>query len=126
MPIFDIFKREATLRGEVLLRDLPPHKMYCVSVTFFPVASANSPVPFDGDPPIDNWTNGVWVKETDEPDDKPLHFCVERTAGHYYLGISAIVFLDRNGEWFAQVERFLPMTSPCEIPAGGEQQFCCQ
>jgi len=123
MTILSIFKRKGTLKGEVLLRGLPPHKMYCVTVILFPVASASSPVPFDGDPPTDSWTDEVSVKETDEPDDKPLYFCVERTAGHYYLGVSAIAFLERNGEWFAQVERFFPMTSPCEIPAGGEQQI---
>jgi len=97
--------------------------MYCVTVNLFPVESASSPAMSDGDQRTGTSTDEVSVKETDEPDDKPLRFCVERAAGHYYLVVSAIAFLERNGQMFAQVERFSPMTSPCEIPAGGEQQI---
>ncbi len=123
MAIFDIFKKKGTLTGEVVLRGLPPHKMYSVTVTFFPVASAAAPAPFDGDPPTDRWTDTSSVKEAEEPDDKPLRFSFQRTAGHYYLGVSVIAFLERDGKMFAQVERFFPMTRPCEIRAGGEQQI---
>jgi len=121
MAIFDIFKRKGTLGGEVVLHGLPPHKMYSVTVTFFPVASAASPAPFDGDPPTDSWTDTDSVKEAEERDDKPLRFSFQRVAGFYYLGVSVIAYLERDGKMFAQVERFFPMTSPCEILAGGEQ-----
>lgn len=122
MGIFDIFKRKGTLKGEVVLRGLPPHKMYSVSVTFFPVTSAASPPPFGGDPPPERWTDDSSVKEAEEPDDKPLHFSFERVAGFYYLGVSVIAYLERDGKMFAQVEQFFPMSRPCEIRAGSEQQ----
>ncbi len=122
MAIFDIFKRKGTLTGEVLLRGLPPHKMYSVTVTFFSVTSASSPRPFAGDPPTDEWTDTASVKEAGEPDDKPLRFCFQRAVGHYYLGVGVIAFLERGGKMFAQVERFFPMTRPCKIQSGGEQQ----
>jgi hypothetical protein len=122
MAIFNIFKKKGTLTGEVLLRGLPPHKMYSVTVTFFPVSSAASPPPFDADPPADRWTDTVSVRETEEPDDKPLRFSFQRATGHYYLGVGVIAFLERGGKMFAQVERFFPMTRPCQIQAGVEQQ----
>jgi len=63
------------------------------------------------------------VKEAEEPDDKQLRFSFQRPTSHYYLGVSVIAFLERDGKMFAQVERFFPMTRPCEIRAGGEQQI---
>jgi hypothetical protein len=123
MAIFDIFKKKGILTGDVLLYGLPPHKMYRVTLTFFPVGSASSPPPFDGNPPADKWTDTASVKETEEPDDKPLRFRCERTAGYYYLGVGVIAFLERGGKMFAQVERFFPMTQPCEIQGGREQQI---
>jgi hypothetical protein len=97
--------------------------MYSVTVTFFPVASASSPPPFDGDPPTSAWTDTDSVKEAEEPDEKPLRFSFQRTAGHYYLGVGVIAYLERGGKMFAQVERFFPMTQSCEIRPGGEQQI---
>lgn len=123
MAIFNIFKKKGALTGDVLLRGLPPQKMFSVTVTFFPVGSASSPPPFDGDPPTDKWTDTASVKEAEEPDDKPLRFRCERAAGYYYLGVGVIAFLERDGKMFAQVERFFPMNRPCEIQAGGEQQI---
>ena len=123
MAIFDIFKRKGTLKGEVVLHGLPQHKMYSVTVTFFSVASADSPPPFAGDPQPERWTDDGSVKEADEPDDKPLHFAIQRATGFYYLGVGVIAYLERDGRMFAQVERFFPMTRPCEIRAGGEQQI---
>jgi len=122
MAIFDIFKNKGAIVGDVLLRGLPAHKMYSVTLTFFPVGSASSPPPFDGDPPTDRWRDTASVKESEEPDDKPLYFRLERTAGYYYLGISVIAYLVRDGKMFAWVERFFPMSQPCEIRSGGEQQ----
>lgn len=123
MAIFDIFKRKGTLNGEVLLKGLPSHEKYRVTITFFPVASASSPAPFDGDPPADAWVDTMTVKDTEEPDDKPLRFSFEHAAGYYYLDVGVIAFLRRDGKMFAQVERFFPMARPCEIPAGVEQQI---
>jgi hypothetical protein len=122
MAIFDIFKRKGTVAGEVLLHGLPPHKMYSVSVTFFPVSSASSPPPFDADPPVDRWTDTASIKKAEESDDKPLHFSFQRAAGHYYLGVGIIAYLERGGRMFAQVERFFPMTHSCHIQSRVEQQ----
>lgn len=122
MAIFNIFKKKGTVTGEILLHGLPPHKMYSVSVTLFPVNSASSQPPFEAAPPTDKWTDTEPVKEAEESDDKPLHFSFQRAVGHYYLGVSVIAFLERNGKMFAQVERFFPMSRPCEIQTGREQQ----
>jgi hypothetical protein len=121
MAIFDIFKKKGTVGGEVVLRGLPPHKMYSVTVTFFPVSSISSPPPFNADPPVDKWTDTSSVKEAEESDDKPLRFSFQRAAGYYYLGVGVIAFLERGGKMFAQVERFFPMSRPCKIQAGGEE-----
>lgn len=123
MNIFANSSLKGRLTGEVVLRGLPAHKMYCVTVAFFPVTSASSPAPFDGDTPTNKWTDTANVKETEEPDNKPLCFSFERAVGFYYLGVKVIAFIERNGKMFAQVERFFPMTHPCEIPAKDEQQI---
>ena len=122
MSIFDVFKGKGTLTGEVVLHGLPPHKMYSVSVTFFAVTSAASPPPFNGDPPTDKWTDTSPIKKAEDPDSKPLRFSAQRTAGHYYLGVSVIAFIERGGKMFAQVERFFPLTRPCQVQAESEQQ----
>jgi len=123
MAILDIFKRKGTIAGEVLVHGLPPHKRYCVNVTFFSVSSASSPPPFDADPPADKWIDTESVKEVEESDDKPLRFSFQRAGGYYYLGVGVIAFLERGGDMFAQVERFFPMSRPCQIQPGGEQQI---
>lgn len=123
MTILNIFRRKGTIAGEILLHGLPSHKMYCLSVTFFPVSSDASPPPFDADPPVDSWIDTEWVKEVEEPDDKPLRFSFQRAAGYYYLGVGVIIFLERDGQRFAQVERFFPMSRPCQIQSGVQKQL---
>jgi len=122
MAIFDIFKKKGAIAGEIVLRGLPPHKSYSASVTFFPVASATSPAPFNGDPPVHAWTNTESVKEESEPDDKPLHFRFQRASGFYFLGVGVIAYLERGGKMFAQVERFFPMIRPSRVQAGIEER----
>ena len=68
-------------------------------------------------------TDTASVKEAEEPDDNHLRFSFQCTAGHYYLGVGVIVYFERDGKMFAQVERFFPMTAPCEVRGGGEQQI---
>ena|ERR1019366_233477 len=115
-------KRKGTLAGEILLHGLPPHEKYCVMLGFFPVALASSAPPFDINPRANQWLDTATVKEPEEPDDKPLRFRFQRASGYYYLRVSVIAFLRRDGKMYAQVERFFPMTRPCEIRAGVEQQ----
>src|SRR5258707_2847600 len=121
MGILDMFRRKGSVAGMVVLRGLPPHRMYSVSVTLFKVASAAAPPPFGGNPPTDQYRDVASVKEADEPDDKPLRFQVHRSAGFYYLAVGVIAYLERDGKMFAQVERFFPMTHPCQIQAEAEQ-----
>ena len=123
MSFLNLFRKKGTLIGQIVLRGLPPHKMYSTSMTFFRVSSATSPPPFDGDPPANEWTTADSVKEADEPDDKPLRFCLQKGAGFYYIGIGVIAYMERGGKMFAQVERFFPMVTPCQIQPGIEQQF---
>jgi hypothetical protein len=118
MGIFSLFKQKGIVAGEVVLRGVPQHEMYSVSLGLFRVSSAESPVLTDSTTPAGEWTDNQSVKESQEPDDKPLRFRFERPAGFYYLAISAIVYMRRNGKMFAQVERFFPMTQPCSITAG--------
>jgi hypothetical protein len=70
MAIFKIFKQKGTLAEDVVVHGLPAHKFYSVTVTFFPVRSASSPPPFDGDPPVHKWSDSdtASVKEATEPD----------------------------------------------------------
>ena len=114
------FKKNGSIAGLVVVYGLPPHKLYSVSVTFFPVASASTPPPFAGDPPVDQYIDEESVKEAEEPDDKSLQFRFQRPEGFYYLAVGIIAFLERNGKMFAQVERFFPMTRPCQIQSGVE------
>ncbi len=123
MAILDIFRKKGALAGVVVLHGLPPRKMYSVSVTLFRVAEATSPPPFDGDPPANKWSDTERVKEADDPDDKRLCFCLNRTSGFYYLGIGVIAYLERNGQMFAQVERLFPLTKPCQIRPSIQEQI---
>jgi hypothetical protein len=123
MAIFDVFKRKGTINGEIVLHGLPAHKMFNVTVTFFSVDTNSTPPPFNGDPPVESWTDTSSVKETEDPDDKPLRFSVRHVTGHYYIGVSVIAFIERDGKMFAQVERFFPMTQACEITAGARREI---
>jgi hypothetical protein len=42
-----------TLSGQIAIGNLPPHFGLSISLAFFPVADADSPKPFDGDPPVE-------------------------------------------------------------------------
>ena len=116
MVFFDFLKKKGAVNGVVVIHGLPTHEMYSVSLTAFKVASAESPPPFNGDPPIEEWENSDYsVKEAEEPDDKPLHFSFETSPGFYYFGVGVIAFISKNDKMFAQVERFFPMTQPIHI-----------
>jgi hypothetical protein len=121
MTILGTFRKKGWIDGTVVVHGLPPHKMYCVSVTFFPVSSSSAPPPFGGNPPANQYVDDESVKEADEPDDKLLRFRVQRPVGYYYLAVGVIAYLERDGKMFAQVERFFPMTRPCQIQLASDQ-----
>src|ERR1051326_556769 len=122
MGILNIFRKKGWVTGMVVVHGLPPHKMYSLSLTFFQVGSAAAPPPFGGDPPADRYVDDESVKEAYEPDNKPLRFRAQRPVGFYYLAVGVIAYLERDGKMFAQVERFFPMSRPCQIQSGVEQQ----
>lgn len=122
MAPLDIFRRKGLLTGRVVVRGLPSLKMYSVSLAFFPVSNAASAPPFDGDPAADHYTDEAEVKEVEENREMPLSFRFEHPAGYYYLGVGVIAYFEREGRMFAQVERFFPMTRPCEIRSSAESQ----
>ena len=110
-----LYKKSGTVSGHITIYGLPSHKMYSASVTLFPVAAGNSPPPFDGAPPAQEWIDTQSIKEADEPEEKTLSFKLQRTPGFYYLGVSVIAYIERDGKLIAHVERFLPMSKPCHI-----------
>ena len=122
MAILGIFRNKGWIDGTVVVHGLPPHKMYSIGVTFFPVSSSSAPPPFGGNPPTNQYTDYETVKEADEPDDKPLRFRVQRPVGYYYLEVGVIAYLERDGKMYAQVERFFPMTRPCQIQQASDQR----
>ena len=123
MGIFGFLNRKGTLTGDIVLRGLPQHLMSDVSVGFFRVSSASTPALSNDDTTPDSWPDVASIRESSDPKDKPLSFCLERPPGFYYLAISAILYMRRDGKMFAQVERFFPMTQPCEIKAGATQEI---
>ncbi len=113
-----------TLDGTVALAGLPPHRGLIVNLCFFPVASADSPAPFGGDPPTESVTDCERVieqadfnSEVDQPA-YDLPFTIERPVGFYYLQVRVILFRAQAGKMFAQVEPYffarrpLPLTDP--------------
>src|SRR4051812_16807986 len=100
MALLDIFRRKGFLAGSVLVRDLPPHKMYSLSLSFFRVARADTVRPVDDVPPADSHTDQASVKEAEESKGMPLHFRFERPVGYYYLDVGVIAYIERSGKMF--------------------------
>ena len=122
MRILDLFRKKGVVAGRVVLHGLPPHKMFSASVSVFRVASATSRPPFGGNPPAHQLKDTVALKSDEEPEDKPLQFRLERSVGFYHLAVSVIAYIERDDKLLAWVERFFPMTQPCEINPEAEQQ----
>ena len=118
MDLKNIFRRKGYLEGGVIIRGFPAHKTYIVSVTTFRVPHASSPRPFDGKPPASEYREQVWVKDKNDPEDKPLRFHIGRSAGFYYLDVGVIAFIECGGKMYAQLEHFMPMTKACRITSG--------
>jgi hypothetical protein len=122
MSLLNFFKRNGIIAGQVTIHGLPPHEFFSASVAFFPVASASSPPPFGGVPPADQYTDEARIKENEAPEDQPLRFQFERSAGFYYLDVGVIAFFRRDGKMFAQVERFFPLPAPVHLKPGSTRQ----
>ncbi len=100
------------LSGQIEIGKLPPHFGLSVSLAFFPVTDANSPRPFDGDPPVEAIVDclnilediDLNVERTDES--RIVPYQLERLSGHYYIQVRTLLYRKENGKVFAQKEDF--------------------
>ena len=111
-----------TLSGQIVIGQLSPHFGLSVSLAFFPVKDANSPKPFDGDPPVEAIVDcpnlledvDLNVERTDES--RIVPYQLERPSGYYYIQVRTLLYRKENGKVFAQKEDFffgrrpLPLT----------------
>ncbi len=123
MTVWNIFRRKGFLTGTVAIHGLPTHKAYSASIALFPVGHIGSAPPWTDKPTLDQYTDEVQIKDASAPEEQPLRFRLRRPAGFYYCDIGVIVYIDRRGKSYAQVERFFSMTSPCCILPVVEQRL---
>lgn len=101
-----------TFAGVVEIDKLPSHFGLTVRLAFFPVSRADSPPPYDGDPPTDAVTDCVELyNEFDletaiHESTRTIPFSLEHPAGHYYLQLRTLLYRKQNGKVFAQAEQF--------------------
>ena len=119
----------AKLNGTVAIAALPPHRGLIVSLCLFAVANAEDPAPYNGDPPPDASTDcevlfeKVDLNEESRESTFQTRFSVERLPGYYYLQVRAILFREKDGKFFAQVEPFFFAQRPVRIAAGEESHI---
>jgi hypothetical protein len=109
--------------GAIKHSNLPTARGLTLGVAFFRVPTADTPPPFNGDPPGDAVTDCYSVYESvdlhadsiDIPDLIP--FSIAREPGIYYLQLRAVLYRFHNGKHFAQVEQFFFTRRPLEISA---------
>ena len=111
----------ASLTGTISIQDLPPHRGIIASLAFFAVQSAESPVPFGGDPPAKEVTDDEKVFDKVDLNSESTRtsfehsFSVERPAGYYYIQLRVILFRLHSGKVFAQAEQFFFGRRPLQI-----------
>src|SRR5437868_415096 len=111
----------AKLEGRIAIAGLPPHRGLNVSLCFFPVESAEAPIPFGGDPPAEAVTDCHQVVEQvglETESTQPVYqlpFAIERPAGYYYVQVRAMLFRTQEGKVFAQVENFFFGKRPLQL-----------
>jgi hypothetical protein len=113
----------AKLEGTISITDLPPHRGLMVNLCFFAVAGADSPPPYNGDPPAEAATDCEKVFEQVDLDKESQettfehHFRVERSPGYYYVQLRAMLFRIRDGKVLAQVQPFFFARRPVQVAA---------
>src|ERR1700687_1905593 len=111
----------AKLEGTILITGLPPHRGLIGNLCFFVVVSADSPPPYNGDPPAEAATDCEKVFEQVDLDKESQattfehHFRVEHSPGYHYVQLRVILFRTRNGKVFAQAEQFFFAQRPLDI-----------
>jgi hypothetical protein len=116
----------ARLEGTISLAGLPPHRGLIVNLCLFPVAGADSPAPYDGDPPAEAVTDcdkvfeGVDLNKESQETTFECGFGVDRPPGYYYVQLRVIMFRARDGKVIAQAEQFFFGRRPLHIAAEPE------
>ena len=119
----------AKLNGTVAIVALPPYRGLIVSLCLFSVANSEDPAPYNADPPPDASTDcevvfeKVDLNEESRESTFETHFRVERLPGYYYLQVRVILFREKDGKVFAQVEPFFFARRPVRIAAGEESHI---
>lgn len=120
MGILDLIRPKGVLHVEATVEGLPPRWALIVNALTIRVPSAATP-------PINDIHRfkSECVKEREAEEVWPLRLALNRSAGFYYVGLSVIAFRteEYEGKLHAQVERFFPMLSPCELRVRSEQRL---
>jgi hypothetical protein len=88
----------------------------------FEVSSIDSPVPYEGLPPSEAYTEQVSIKEAADPAKGVLNFNLTRPSGFYYLDIGVIAYFEAQEKVYAQVEHFFPLVKATEVQRNSECQ----
>ena len=100
------------LSGRVSITGLPPRRGLIITLNFYEVNGPDAPAPYGGDPPPDVSTDSQKIIEQVDLDQEcqetlfEQEFDLSHRMGHFYVELSAILFRNRKGAVFAQVERF--------------------
>ena len=127
--MFNFFKKQGELNGTIEISDLPPFKGYSISISLFPVKKAESPPPYEGDPPLtaikdeETIAKKVHFEREDKTGSIQAEFCLHRPVGWYYVQINTILYREHATKMFAQVDRFFFRKRPLEITLGEEQHL---
>jgi hypothetical protein len=110
------------LEGTIQITGLPPNRGLIISLCFFGVETAETPAPYNGDPPVEAVTdcdqvyeqvdfNREWADNTFEHD-----FRVERKVGYYFVQLRVVLLRSQAGKMLAQAEQFFFGRRPLRIP----------
>lgn len=108
--------------GAISITCLPANNGIIVNLCFFPVASPDAPVPFNGDPPTESATDCEKIFERVDLDKESQetnfehHFSIERLPGYYFVQLRVLLFRKQNGKVIAQAEQFFFARRPVHIP----------
>jgi hypothetical protein len=118
MGLLDLFRSKGTLSGRVEIQNLPEARLgYAVTVAFFRVASATTPLTWMS-PPDSEIKDMVVIKDPKDPEGRPLHFTVVRPVGFYYVLVGVVLITPPvNGRANADIKRYFPPQEPLEVVA---------
>jgi hypothetical protein len=109
------------LEGTVSISNLPPHRGLIVNLCFYGVDGPEAPAPHGGDPPAEAATDCQKIAEDVHPERESREatferpFRIEHAIGWYYVQLRVILFREKDGANFAQVEPFFFSRRPLPI-----------